>query len=237
MTSIVSRTAAYASSLDFAPPVEGAIYYNLFQGTGARVLTRNLATGGVGANVVGTITKGAAYAEFGGSTGYLQTDQYETDDVTVISACWCPDVDLSGVAKPVYIGAFNPYGFSLQRSSATQDNANASFNLAGDVTQNRTAVAAGTVDTWAFLVGIGSAAGSRIVNLTTDLDVSSAAPTEGAPRKPSANPFRIGYGYAVTGGAHRQFMAAIYPRVLTDTEIATIYASVQEIADPFGIVI
>lgn len=236
MTRITNVLADYSVSLDIIPAVTGASYFNIFQGANRRVLTRNLADGTIGAQIIGNVAPQVGWAEFGGSTGYLQTDKYDAPEITVASVCWCPDVDLSGILRPIYLGTYTSFGTNLQRQSDTQDGIVTSFDIGA--TQNRVAALNSAVESWAFIVGrVYADAPPTLKNMTLGTSAIGSTPNPGAPRKVALDPFRVGFGYAGTGGAHRQMLAGIWPRALTDDELDVLYSQAKSIAGGVGVTV
>lgn len=218
----------------FPPVSDGLIGFFEHQGTIDRA--RLNLVDGEGATVVGTPVVAADGVTFTGSTNYLVTDIAEQDTMTILQVSRIEStlVEATSGAAPFW-GFFNGTGGHALWAAARTDLTPAppAGRLRGSVFRGD-----GPVSTVADLLDpdmsgwrlrasrLGPAASVKVDDLTSEL---SAVATNASARVLGTATLAIGSlrttGYA---GSVKALRTAVYSRVLTDTEMATMYAWLAE---------
>lgn len=201
------------------------------------------------ATLVGSPTIGNGYVSFAGydASQWLQTAIAETDEFTMLCVARSSDTFASGATKPMFFsnyGADAGNGGALIGASIYIDGGTApqgtvrlgagqnnNGTIQGQIT---TTINTTDVSVWNFYAAslaqtdanIAAANNARkLYNSTTDQTHS----TSNYPRVAhSANMMRVGAGFSANfGGNCDVAFAAAYSRVLTDTEVETIYQAVK----------
>lgn len=221
-----------ANPMGFAAPVPNKLeYWNYFGGAAAKTANNNVVGKSKG-TVVGTPVVASNYVTFVGNTAYVVTGLVDQSEVTFLAVARPTAGD--GAKYRYLIGSFAStaganVGSNLYLDNQTiprptiaaaRNNAGTDANVANAVT--------GETDTsgFAFYAGRIGASLHRVDDKTRNLNsVGSVA----NPRStPNGVPYRIGDDAGVVSTGSVDFAwAAIYSRVLTDTELQTVYVNVQ----------
>ncbi|WP_431282734.1 hypothetical protein ACQW02_25555 [Humitalea sp. 24SJ18S-53] len=238
MTTLIRcRPADFAANaLGFLPPVAaGLLGWWYFGGTLAQSI-RNLAPGGVDATVVGAPAVSAGYISCVGNSAYLNTSIAEPPEATILVGMRSMATFATSANETMPVSSYGPsggLGFWLAKSGASVgpigvlrahafvDNAGAYLQVAASVTETN-------LSTWKFAsLTVDDGVGVNVYDQTDNL---TAGATSALARKILVPPrtFRIGSSHNSTfaGGVDLAFVA-IYNRVLTPTERASVYAAAK----------
>lgn len=246
MATVLTITGAdfSANSVGYLSPVADDLLGLWF--LGGSVAETQLDRAGIANGVLaGSPTIGDGYVSFGGyATGqWLETSVMETDTITVMVVAKSSDTFGSGANKPMFLsnyGTDSGSGGALIGTSIYIDGGTApagTVRLGGgqDSSGTYTAYTSTTFSTtdvsvWNLYAGTMTAAGgtgSRVLyNSTTDQS-NNTSPSV-IRRSNTVRPFRIGASHSnAFGGVCDVAFAAVWGRVLTSTQVETMYQAIK----------
>lgn len=240
MVRIISQSADYSASLEYALPVAGAKYWNFFSG----LASSNLGEGSSHA-VVGTPVKETGYYSFDAPNTYIDTGVLLPGNATLLVAAKTPVADTTAVGA-TYIGNWSssagaggtPGGALISpratgvRGLAIANNAGATVNMIEDLAVDEMA--------WRFLAltVTGSAAASSITIHDLTAGITSTE-NQSFPLRPSSLTVKIGANPAALAYTSDTDIAfgAVYDRALTASEIASVYAAAKVVCGRHSITV
>lgn len=218
MAIIKLNGSAESETGQFILPVDGAagIY---FTNESQKKLTNNFAKNVLSAAVVGILSPTADYTAMSLTTGYVQTDITETNDMTIIAVYEQPTtVANSAMIASTHEGDSSAFGLGLYATQgvvkflATQRNSSGSTTAGGKDTP-----ASG----WTIAVGKVSGATNSVQNLTTGTKSSTTYVSRVLGDNPQK--IRIGASYKPSFTTSVKIMAVvIFDRALSDSETNTV---------------
>ncbi|PLT95002.1 hypothetical protein [Sinorhizobium medicae] len=231
-----------ASAVGFNAAVESGLQGLWFFNRGVRASAKNLALGGVNAEVLGTPSDQGAFLRFKGGESFFQTAIGDTEELTHIVAVKSTDTMADQAHSPMFVSNFgsgSKAGYVASSLSGASIYSNASTSLATmsasrytDGT-NTTVTSAGTsiattLANWSLVASRVRTDRAQRDNLTTA--VAAAATFTSQARVLAAGDFRIGSSYSLPWQGYADIAAvAMYDRYISDAELTTIGVQMRNV--------
>lgn len=187
---------------------------------------RNLADPSKPGVVVGEPVVASGFMQFKSGSNFLNTALFETNDMTIMSACRSLDTLADDAHRPMYVSNFRPisvsgktsYGVSLYASGTNIISQSRSReNGSGGTTSTPANIASNDNAAWALYCGRVRTDRVELNNLTTNVSAQSAV---SQPRWISPEPMRIGSSYAPAyTGTSEIAVVGIWNRWLENDEV------------------
>lgn len=240
-----------ASAVGFNAAVESGLKGLWFFNRGVRASAKNLALGGVDAEVFGTPSDQGAFLRFKGGQSFFQTQVEDTEGLTHIIAAKSPATMADPANSPMFISNFgsgSKAGFlasGLSGASIYYNSSATTVTMSGSrytdgtntaVTSTGTGLAVSAASNWNLLANRVRADRAQRDDLTAV--TANAANFTSQGRVLAAGDFRIGSSYSPGWQGEADVAAvAMYDRFINDAELATIGGQLRNALAHIGIAV
>ncbi|MDX0424531.1 hypothetical protein GOC88_16875 [Sinorhizobium medicae] len=239
-----------ASAVGFNAAVESGLKGLWFFNRGVRASARNLALGGVDAEVFGTPSDQGAFLRFKGGQSFFQTKIEDTEALTHIVALKSTDTMADQAHSPMFVSNFgsgSKAGYvasSLAGASIYSNSSPSLATMSGSrytdgtntaVTSAGTSIAT-TFTGWSLVASRVRTDRAQRDNLTTA--TTAAATFAAQARVLAAGDFRIGSSYSLSWQGEADIAAvAMYDRYIDDAELSTMTTQIRNVLAHLGITV
>lgn len=239
-----------ASAVGFNAAVADGLVGLWFFNRGVRASRKNLALGGIDADVFGTPSDQGAFMRFKGAQNFFQTAIEDTEAFTHIAAVKSADTLADSAHSPMFLSNFgsgskagflaSPNSGSGIFSSSSSSNLTMSASRYTDATNTAVtslgANIAATVSDWSLVASRTRSDRSQRDNLTTV--AAGAGNFTNQARVLAAGNFRIGSSYSLSFTGEADVAAiAMYSRYISDAELATMAAQFRGVLAHIGVTV
>lgn len=240
-----------ASAVGFNAAVASGLQGLWFFNRGVRESRKNLALGGVDAEVFGTPSDQGAFLRFKGAQSFFQTEIEDSEALTHIVALKSAATMADAANSPMFLSNFgsgSKAGYLASGNSGASVYSNSSLSsvsMSGSrytdgtnsaVTSAGAAISVGAFTSWNLVASRIRADRAQRDNLTT---VSATATNyTSQARVLAAGDFRIGSSYSLSWQGECDIAAvAMYNRYIDDTELSTMATQIRNVLAYIGITV